>query len=603
MRRRRRTFEPIALLLGLASVLSGVAAQREPPASQTDNDDDAGYPMEWVVGGVLAGLAVISLICCISHRAHHHELRRAEKRSAMGIGLTLADLQASGRKAREAAQQAARKSASALHLSEALHTVEGAASGAMGFIMHTDTHTHAKEDIEKQGNDLESSHLATPDPAQPVTTKDEKAPRGGAVGLTAAETARRTNDRSLELATRGGGSFQLDDDEEDRGTAEHKEPMVGDDEPAAPADLATRFRESPAAPASPAEMAASWRERSAWRERVQADSPRASAYAPPPPPPRHFPEAVDPILERDPDLESRVSGLTSRLDDLEAGAPRLTPDEAARRAALERAHLHRLEREMSGKDAAKGRRESVRFGRYQSRSDVFGDAPVARERAERDLFRALDGNGDGELEPSELLAGMRELGIRGPGGGMLCITHVHSMVTQADTNGNGTIDENEFCRLIATLRRRMAEQDAKDGKTTARSADLNTVMQSWGGDGLTDPDLAAAATPRAPPAPAPERRGAYDLRTEMERAMSSDLAGDPPPAYPDDRFGRDMAEYNRPMGGVDEPRPAEHRQRAAPTDPSSPANLAAAWRVRVDHAPGTTDEPPGDKGQGWFGAF
>ena len=170
---------------------------------------------------------------------------------------------------------------------------------------------------------------------------------------------------------------------------------------------------------------------------------------------------------------------------------RLTPAKAARRAALERAHLERLEREMSGKslrdeavrgaheyeDAAEGGGERVRYRRWQSTSDVYKRA--TGYQAERDLFRALDVNGDGELEPTELLAGMSELGIRGPGGGALCITHVHSIVTQSDTSGNGTIDENDFCRLITPLRRRMAEQDAKDDKKTARSANLPTLMQSW----------------------------------------------------------------------------------------------------------------------------
>ena len=181
----------------------------------------------------------------------------------------------------------------------------------------------------------------------------------------------------------------------------------------------------------------------------------------------------------------------AELDAKEMPLGRLTPAEAARRAALERAHLERLEREMSGKslrdeavrgaheyeDAAEGVGERVRYGRWQSTSDVYKRA--TGNQAERDLFRALDVNGDGELEPTELLAGMSELGICGRGGGALCITHVHSMVTQSDTSGNGTINENNFCRLITSLRRRMAEQDAKDDKKTARSANLPTLMQSW----------------------------------------------------------------------------------------------------------------------------
>ena len=96
--------------------------------------------------------------------------------------------------------------------------------------------------------------------------------------------------------------------------------------------------------------------------------------------------------------------------------------------------------------------------------------------------------------------------------------HVHSMVTRADTNGNGTIDEDEFCQLIASLRRRMAELGAKDGarKTAAtRPADSRTLMQSWGGDGGQRnggrPRPSARSSPATPYAPS--LRSALELAT------------------------------------------------------------------------------------------
>ena len=105
------------------------------------------------------------------------------------------------------------------------------------------------------------------------------------------------------------------------------------------------------------------------------------------------------------------------------------------------------------------------------------------------LFRSIDVNGDGEIEPHELLAGLIKLGIRGPGGCTLSLTHAHSMVVQADANGNGTIDEQEFLVIVSSLRERMEQQQAEDANRNSRSPksedniDLQTLMAHWGGGG------------------------------------------------------------------------------------------------------------------------
>ena len=81
------------------------------------------------------------------------------------------------------------------------------------------------------------------------------------------------------------------------------------------------------------------------------------------------------------------------------------------------------------------------------------------------LFKAIDINGDGEIEPHELLTGLTKLGIHGPGGGAITIVHAHSMVLQADVNENGTIDESEFLTIVAALRKQMVVLDAKKSRS------------------------------------------------------------------------------------------------------------------------------------------
>jgi len=102
------------------------------------------------------------------------------------------------------------------------------------------------------------------------------------------------------------------------------------------------------------------------------------------------------------------------------------------------------------------------------------------------LFKAIDINGDGEIEPHELLTGLTKLGICSPSGGSLSITHAHSMVMQADANDNGTVDESEFLTIVASLRKQTAALDAKKSRSpSSKGTDLVTLMQAWGAGGQT----------------------------------------------------------------------------------------------------------------------
>lgn len=103
------------------------------------------------------------------------------------------------------------------------------------------------------------------------------------------------------------------------------------------------------------------------------------------------------------------------------------------------------------------------------------------------LFRAMDENGDGELEPPELLAGLTKLGATAPQGCAISLAHAHSLVVQADANGNGMIDEDEFIVIVAELRRTAAARDdaraAPAGgvaaDSTPRHEDVESLMRHW----------------------------------------------------------------------------------------------------------------------------
>ena len=110
------------------------------------------------------------------------------------------------------------------------------------------------------------------------------------------------------------------------------------------------------------------------------------------------------------------------------------------------------------------------------------------------LFQSIDTNSDGEIEPAELLSGLNKLGLRAPGGVMLSLVHAHNLVLQADGNGNGSIDENEFRMIASQLRQRMAAQEAEEARMAVQEAeearkgraspvtttvDLTSLMQSW----------------------------------------------------------------------------------------------------------------------------
>jgi hypothetical protein len=115
------------------------------------------------------------------------------------------------------------------------------------------------------------------------------------------------------------------------------------------------------------------------------------------------------------------------------------------------------------------------------------------------LFKAIDINGDGEIEPHELLTGLTKLGICSPSGGSLSITHAHSMVMQADANDNGTVDESEFLTIVASLRKQTEALDAKNSRSpSSKGTDLVTLLQAWGAVGQTGKKISSPSGASSP---------------------------------------------------------------------------------------------------------
>ena len=148
------------------------------------------------------------------------------------------------------------------------------------------------------------------------------------------------------------------------------------------------------------------------------------------------------------------------------------------------------------------------------------------DRQVRIVFRELDANGDGEVEPHELLVGLCKLGIRSPRGGALSITHAHSMVVQADANGNGAVDEDEFLTIAASLRERTAAPE---------KFDPTALLHSWGDDTQDDRRSALHVARRPPPVPA--RRFVADDDDDTR-----ELEGTPPPLTAAEAARRDALE-------------------------------------------------------------
>ena len=69
-------------------------------------------------------------------------------------------------------------------------------------------------------------------------------------------------------------------------------------------------------------------------------------------------------------------------------------------------------------------------------------APPLTEEAMRKIFDKFDGDGSGNIDAAELNEAMMGLGKR------MTATELNRMVREADTNGDGTIDFEEFVGIM-----------------------------------------------------------------------------------------------------------------------------------------------------------
>ncbi|TFK60941.1 calmodulin-like protein [Pluteus cervinus] len=109
----------------------------------------------------------------------------------------------------------------------------------------------------------------------------------------------------------------------------------------------------------------------------------------------------------------------------------------------------------------------------------------------REAFSLFDKDGDGTITTKELGTVMRSLG-QNPGE-----SELQDMINEVDADGNGTIDFNEFLRMMA-VKVHLQDNEAelkeafkvfdKDGNGTISKAELRLVMNNLG-EKVTDNEL------------------------------------------------------------------------------------------------------------------
>ena len=110
----------------------------------------------------------------------------------------------------------------------------------------------------------------------------------------------------------------------------------------------------------------------------------------------------------------------------------------------------------------------------------------------REAFALFDKNGDGTITVTELGTVMRSLGNNPTE------TELQDMINEVDADGNGTLEFDEFCQLMARqmidsnqqeeeLKQRFAMFD-KDGNGTIDREELRDVMQQLG-EKLSEEDI------------------------------------------------------------------------------------------------------------------
>jgi len=111
--------------------------------------------------------------------------------------------------------------------------------------------------------------------------------------------------------------------------------------------------------------------------------------------------------------------------------------------------------------------------------------------AYRHAFQLFDADGDGTISIKELYEVMRSLG-QNP-----TETEIEDMINEVDTDRNGTIDFEEFCKMMKTPAKDIdmeTEMKAafkvfdRDGSGTISLDELRNVMKSFG-EILTDDEL------------------------------------------------------------------------------------------------------------------
>ena len=115
-----------------------------------------------------------------------------------------------------------------------------------------------------------------------------------------------------------------------------------------------------------------------------------------------------------------------------------------------------------------------------------------QETEYREAFQLFDKNGDGTITVTELGTVMRQLGNNPTD------SELQDMINEVDADGNGTLEFDEFCQLMARqmldsnqqeeeLKQRFAMFD-KDGNGTIDRDELRDVMQQLG-EKLSEEDI------------------------------------------------------------------------------------------------------------------